>query len=154
MKTDLDLLDLEILRLLQGNSALTIKEVAQSVHLSISPTFDRIKQLQEKGYIRGQVALLNRKKLQLGLMVHCQITLEKQNKKNFSAFEQAIKEFPQVTSCHLVSGSFDYLVNVVCADVESYNKFFQEKLAVLPFVAHINTLFVMDEIKNTTELPI
>jgi Lrp/AsnC family transcriptional regulator len=100
------------------------------------------------------VGLLNRKKLNLGLLVHCQVTLEKQTSQNFSEFEAAIKAFPEVISCHLVSGNFDYYLNVLSADVESYNRFYQEKLAVLPSVAHISSLFVMDEIKSTTALPL
>jgi Lrp/AsnC family transcriptional regulator len=82
------------------------------------------------------------------------VTLEKQNRENFTSFESSIKAFPEVISCHLVSGNFDYYLNVVSADVESYNRFYQEKLAVLPSVAHISSLFVMDEIKSTTALPL
>ena len=74
--------------------------------------------------------------------------------RDFSEFEQSIKEFPEVISCHLVSGNFDYYLNVISEDVESYNRFYQEKLAVLPSVAHISSLFVMDEIKTTTSLPL
>ena len=154
MKHLLDQLDLKILKILQNNSQITIKELSESVNLSISPTHERIKNLEESGYILKQVALLNRKKLNLGLMVHCQVTLEKQNRTIFYEFEQAIQEFEEVTACHLVSGNFDYYLNVVCANVESYNKFYQEKLSVLPSVAHISSLFVMHEVKNTTKLPI
>jgi Lrp/AsnC family leucine-responsive transcriptional regulator len=154
MKLNLDALDFKILKILQSNSQITLKEIARKVNLSLSPTHDRIRNMELEGYILGQVALLNRKKLNLGLLVHCQVTLEKQNRKNFKEFEEAIKGFPEVISCHLVSGNFDYYLNVVSVDVESYNKFYQGKLAVLPSVAHINSLFVMDEIKQTTELPI
>ncbi|MHA8050091.1 Lrp/AsnC family transcriptional regulator [Aquirufa sp. ROCK-SH2] len=154
MKLNLDTLDYKILKIIQSNSQITLKEIASKVNLSLSPTHDRIRNMENEGYILGQVALLNRKKLNLGLLVHCQVTLEKQNRKNFKEFEEAIRDFPEVISCHLVSGNFDYYLNVVSADVESYNKFYQEKLAVLPSVAHINSLFVMDEIKQTTELPI
>ena len=63
-------------------------------------------------------------------------------------------QFDEIISCSLVSGSFDYYLKVVTKDVETYNKFYQEKLAVLPMVAHINSLFVMDEIKSTTALPL
>lgn len=154
MKLNLDSLDYKILKIIQSNSQITLKEIAAKVNLSLSPTHDRIRNMEHDGYIKGQVALLNRKKLNLGLLVHCQVTLEKQNRRNFKEFEEAIRQFPEVMSCHLVSGNFDYYLNVVSADVESYNRFYQEKLAVLPSVAHINSLFVMDEIKQTTELPI
>lgn len=153
-KLNLDSLDIKILKILQNNSQHTLKDIAGQVNLSLSPTHDRIKRLEMDNYILGYVGLLNRKKLNLGLMVHCQVTLEKQNKSNFSEFEQSIKEFPEVISCHLVSGNFDYYLNVISEDVESYNRFYQEKLAVLPSVAHISSLFVMDEIKTTTSLPL
>ena len=154
MKSLLDPLDIKILIILQENSQITIKELAERVNLSISPTHERIKNLDEEGYIIKQVALLNRKKLNLGLLVHCQVTLEKQNRANFTEFERSVQEFPEVTACHLVSGNFDYYLNVICADVETYNKFYQDKLSALPMVAHINSLFVMHEVKNSTKLPI
>lgn len=154
VKTTIDQIDLRLLKIIQANSQKTIKEIAEQVNLSLSPTHDRLKRLEMEGYIQGYVGILNRKKLNLGLMVHCQVTLEKQNRENFSSFEASIKEFPEVISCHLVSGNFDYYLNVLSADVESYNRFYQEKLAVLPSVAHISSLFVMDEIKSTTALPL
>jgi Lrp/AsnC family transcriptional regulator len=154
IKSNLDALDIKILKILQNNSQHTLKDIAEQVNLSLSPTHDRIKRLEMDGYIKGYVGILNRKKLNLGLMVHCQVTLEKQNRSNFSEFEKSIKEFPEVISCHLVSGNFDYYLNVISEDVESYNRFYQEKLAVLPSVAHISSLFVMDEIKTTTSLPL
>lgn len=154
VKTTIDKIDLRLLKIIQANSQKTIKEIAEQVNLSLSPTHDRLKRLEMEGYIQGYVGILNRKKLNLGLMVHCQVTLEKQNRENFSSFEASIKEFPEVISCHLVSGNFDYYLNVLSADVESYNRFYQEKLAVLPSVAHISSLFVMDEIKSTTALPL
>ena len=150
----LDDLDIKILKIIQENSQKTLKEISEQVNLSLSPTHDRVKRLESDGYIQGYVGLLNRKKLNLGLLVHCQVTLEKQTSQNFSEFEAAIKAFPEVISCHLVSGNFDYYLNVLSADVESYNRFYQEKLAVLPSVAHISSLFVMDEIKSTTALPL
>ena len=154
IKSALDALDIKILKILQNNSQHTLKDIAEQVNLSLSPTHDRIKRLEMDNYIKGYVGILNRKKLNLGLMVHCQVTLEKQNRSNFSEFEQSIKEFPEVISCQLVSGNFDYYLNVISEDVESYNRFYQEKLAVLPSVAHISSLFVMDEIKTTTSLPL
>ncbi len=154
IKSALDALDIKILKILQNNSQHTLIDIAKQVNLSLSPTHDRIKRLEMDGYIKGYVGILNRKKLNLGLMVHCQVTLEKQNRSNFSEFEKSIKEFPEVISCHLVSGNFDYYLNVISEDVESYNRFYQEKLAVLPSVAHISSLFVMDEIKTTTSLPL
>jgi Lrp/AsnC family transcriptional regulator len=150
----LDGMDTAILGILQKNGLAKIKDISAAINLSMSPTHDRIKRLEQEGYIQNYVALLDRKKIELGLIVHCQVTLDKQTRNNFSEFEQVILKFPEVISCSLVSGNFDYYLKLVTKDVETYNKFYQEKLAVLPMVAHINSLFVMDEIKTTTELPL
>jgi Lrp/AsnC family transcriptional regulator len=150
----LDVIDIAILKILQKNALAKIKDISAQVNLSMSPTHDRIKRLELEGYIQGYVGILDRKKIELGLIVHCHVTLDKQTKNNFAEFEQTILQFDEVVSCSLVSGSFDYYLKVVSKDVETYNKFYQEKLAVLPMVAHINSLFVMDEIKTTTTLPI
>ena len=150
----LDRLDTAILGILQKNGLAKLKDISAAINLSMSPTHDRIKRLEQEGYIQNYVALLDRKKIELGLIVHCQVTLDKQTRNNFSEFEQVILKFPEVISCSLVSGNFDYYLKLVTKDVETYNKFYQEKLAVLPMVAHINSLFVMDEIKITTEFPL
>ena len=110
--------------------------------------------MEADGVIDNYVALINRKKINLGMVVFCHVTLDKQTKNNFAEFEQIILKFDEIISCSLVSGSFDYYLKVVSKDVETYNQFYQEKLAVLPMVAHINSLFVMDEIKTTTALPL
>jgi len=150
----LDSIDIAILKILQKNALAKIKDISAQVNLSMSPTHDRIKRLELEGYIQGYVGILDRKKIDLGLIVHCHVTLDKQTTNNFSEFEQIISQYPEVISCSLVSGNFDYFLKLVTKDVESYNKFYQEKLAVLAMVAHINSLFVMDEIKTTTELPL
>ena len=150
----IDATDRSILRILQKNALAKLKDISAEINLSVSPTHDRIKRLEQEGLIQGYVSLLDRKKLDLGLIVHCHVTLDKQTRNNFSEFEQVILQFPEVISCSLVSGNFDYFLKLVTKDMETYNKFYQEKLAVLPMVAHINSLFVMDEIKTTTALPI
>jgi Lrp/AsnC family transcriptional regulator len=150
----LDQTDKSILRILQKDALAKLKDISNSINLSVSPTHDRIKRMEGEGVIQKYVALIDRKKIELGMVVFCHVTLDKQTKNNFAEFEQTILQFDEVVSCSLVSGSFDYYLKVVSKDVETYNKFYQEKLAVLPMVAHINSLFVMDEIKTTTTLPI
>ena len=150
----LDKIDLSILSILQKNALAKLKDISNAINLSVSPTHDRIKRLETEGVIQNYVALIDRKKIELGLVVFCHVTLDKQTKNNFAEFEQIILQFDEVISCSLVSGSFDYYLKVVSKDVETYNKFYQEKLAMLPMVAHINSLFVMDEIKTTTSFPL
>lgn len=150
----LDNTDKSILRILQKDALAKLKDISNAINLSVSPTHDRIRRMESEGVIQNYVALIDRKKMELGMVVFCHVTLDKQTKNNFAEFEQTILQFDEVVSCSLVSGSFDYYLKVISKDVESYNKFYQEKLAVLPMVAHINSLFVMDEIKTTTALPL
>ena len=150
----LDNTDKSILRILQKDALAKLKDISSAINLSVSHTHDRIKRMETEGVIQNYVALIDRKKMELGMVVFCHVTLDKQTKNNFAEFEQTILQFDEVVSCSLVSGSFDYYLKVVTKDVETYNKFYQEKLAVLPMVAHINSLFVMDEIKTTTALPL
>jgi Lrp/AsnC family transcriptional regulator len=150
----LDSIDVAILSILQQDALAKLKDISAKINLSVTPTHDRIKRLEKEGYIKQYAAILDRKKLGLGLVVHCQITLDKQIKNYFSEFEKIISQYPEVTSCSLVSGNFDYYIKLVTKDMETYNRFYQEKLSALTMVAHINSLIVMDEIKESTTLPI
>lgn len=149
-----DATDLTILRLLQTNSQLTIKEIASRINLSITPVHDRIRKLEREGYIDRYVALLNRKKLGKSLVVYCNVTLDKQRKESFEEFNKTIAQLPEVLECSVVSGNFDYLLKVIADDVEAYNTFYQQNLSVLKSVSHISSFFVMSEVKSTTELPL
>ncbi|MDB5013784.1 MAG: Leucineresponsive regulatory protein [Daejeonella sp.] len=154
MKPTLDNIDLTILKLLQQNSRKTLKDISHEINLSLTPTHDRVKRLENDGFISKYVGILDRKKLGIGLIVHCQVTLDKQTKNNFTEFEKTVLNYPEVVECSMVSGSFDYLLKLVIRDMDSYNQFYQQKLAVLSSVAHISTLFVIQEIKSSTELPL
>lgn len=150
----LDKADIKILKMLQNNSQLTIKEMAKVVNLSITPVHERIKRLENEGYIRKYAAILDRKLLGNRMMVYCQITLDKQIELNFKQFEESVSAFEEVLECSFVSGGYDYLLKIVVNDMEQYNTFYQTKLAVIQAVAHIHSFFVMKEIKNSHELPL
>ncbi len=150
----LDSTDLKILRLIQENAQLTIKEIAQQISLSMTPTHDRIKRLEQEGIIEKYVTILDRKKLGNPLMVYCSITLDKQRQNHFVEFEEAIRGFPEVIDCCIVSGNYDYLIKVIAKDMEAYNAFYQQKLSSLQSVAHISSSFVMSVVKSTTVIPL
>ena len=95
----IDNIDRSILKLLQKDALATLKDISKQVNLSLSPTHDRVKRLEAEGYIQQYVALLDRKKLELGLVVHCQVTLDKQTKSHFSEFEQTNAQIPEIISC-------------------------------------------------------
>ncbi|TDB64544.1 Lrp/AsnC family transcriptional regulator [Arundinibacter roseus] len=150
----LDTADRDILRLLQTNSQLTMKELSEQVNLSITPIHERIRKLEKSGHIDRYVALLNRKKMGKALLVYCNVTLDKQRRESFEEFNEAVKRMPEVMECCVVSGNFDYLLKVVAEDMEDYNNFYQQNLSVLQSVQHISSFFVMSEIKSTTQLPV
>ncbi len=147
---ELDSIDRQLLNLLQENALLTVRELAERVHLSITPVHDRIKKLENQKIIGKYVALVDRKRIGRGMMVYCFVTLDKQRQESFQEFNEAIRQLPEVLECSVVSGNFDYLLKVIVADMEAYNTFYQSKLSVLSSVSHMSSSFVMEEVKSTT----
>jgi Lrp/AsnC family transcriptional regulator len=152
MKIKIDEIDKKILMLLQHNSTLTFKEIAQKINLSLSPVHDRIKRLEQEGVVEKYVGILNKKMLGVGLTVFSQVTLIRQTREVSQIFDIAIKQLPEVVECNFVSGSFDYLLKIIVADMEAYHNFHQMKLSTIEGVSLINSFFVMSEVKSTTEI--
>lgn len=152
MKIKIDDIDKKILMLLQHNSTLTYKEIAQKINLSLSPVHDRIKRLEQEGVVEKYVGILNKKMLGVGLTVFSQVTLIRQTREVSQIFDIAIKQLPEVVECNFVSGSFDYLLKIIVADMEAYHNFHQMKLSTIEGVSLINSFFVMSEVKSTTEI--
>ncbi len=150
----LDKIDRRILGLLQENAHLTIQEIGQRINLSKTPVHERIKRLEREGVIARYVTILDKKKLGNGLMVYCQVTLDKQTRDTFADFDAAVRDLPEVLECNRVSGTFDYLLKIVSRDMETYNRFYQERLSVIPGTLHISSFFVMAEVKNSTVVPV
>ncbi|WP_019988121.1 Lrp/AsnC family transcriptional regulator [Rudanella lutea] len=150
----LDKIDRQIIALLQQNAHLTNAEIGQQINLSKTPVHERIKRLEREGYIDRYVALVSRRKLGNLLTVYCQVSLDKQNRDTFAHFNEIVRTLPEVLECNLVSGSFDYLVKVIVRDMDHYNRFYQEEFSVIAGVQHISSFFVMDEVKNTTAVPV
>lgn len=151
---NLDTIDRKILTLLQQNALMTIQEIGKQVNLSKTPVHERIKRLEREGIIDRYVTILNKKKLGDLLMVYCQVTLDRQTRDAFAAFESAIRELPDVVECNRVSGTFDYLLKIVSRNMETYNNFYQEYLSVIAGTLHISSFFVMAEVKNSTIIPV
>ena len=150
----LDKTDLMILNLLQTNAHLTIKEIAAAVNMSLTPVHERIKKMENERVIEKYVTLLDKKKLGKSLIVYCNITLTKQAADDFKIFNEAIDLLPEVVECSVVSGTFDYILKVILADMDAYYLFHQNKLATIKCVSQINSFFVMNEVKYSTALPL
>ncbi len=144
----LDEIDLQILRTLQRNAKLTTKELAEAVHLTPTPVFERQKRLERQGYIRKYVAVLDPEKLGQGLLVFCKVKLKQMNRDIAEAFVRRIQRIPEVIECYNTSGEYDYLLKVRAADMKQYQDFVLTKLGVIESLGSLESTFVMSEVKN------
>ena len=145
----LDETDFNILRILQNNSNLTTKELAERVNLSTTPVFERLKRLENGGFIKGYIAILDAEKLHCGFIVFCQVKLKQVNKKIAQEFNAAINAMPEVAECYNTSGEFDYLLKINVTDMNAYRTFIMEHLGTVNSLASLQSIFVMDETKHT-----
>jgi len=148
----LDEKDLDILKLLQENAKLTIREIANTVHLSPTPTHERIKRLERQGIIKEYVAVLDKRKLNKGIIVICKVSLKEHNKEIAGAFIQKILQFKEVIECYNISGEFDFMLKIVTGSMEAYHHFSIHKLGEVSGIAKTESIFVMDTIKETQQL--
>ena len=144
----LDEIDLQILKTLQKNAKLTTKELAEAVHLTPTPVFERQKRLEKHGYIKKYVAVLDPEKLGQGLQVYCKVKLKQINHEIADAFVRKIQRIPEVTECYNTSGSYDYLLKVRAHDMKQYQEFVLNKLGEIESLASIESTFVMGEVKQ------
>lgn len=144
----LDSKDIELLRALQQNARLTTKELAQKVHLSPTPVYERWKRLEREGYIKRYAAILDADKLNKGFLVFCNVKLKRMNREIALEFTRRIKDIPEVTECYNISGRFDYLLKIQSPDMKYYQEFIINVLGTIESLGSIESTFVMDEIKN------
>jgi Lrp/AsnC family transcriptional regulator, leucine-responsive regulatory protein len=148
----LDAKDTAILVLLQQNARMTVKEIAEKIHLSTTPVHERIKRMEAAGVIKQYATLLDHTMVNRGLMVICHVSLKEHSKNAGGKFIKAIQQLQEVTECFSISGEFDFLMKVMCADMNSYYDFHVNKLSQLDNVGHVQSTFVMGTIKQTQQL--
>lgn len=144
----LDKKDLQILRTLQENARLTTKELAARVNLSSTPVFERLRRLENGGYIKKYIAVLDAEKLNLGFVVFCRVKLSKLNKEIATDFTRIIQEIPEVTECYNISGSYDYLLKIHAPNMKHYQEFILNVLGTIDSLGSLESTFVMDEAKH------
>ncbi len=151
---DLDQVDHAILELLQQDGRRANVDLADAVNLSPSACLRRVRRLEEAGVIDRYAALLDPARVGLGTDVFVEITLVGQDEATLDAFEVAVSERPEIMSCHLMAGDFDYLVHVVVSDVSDYEALHRTHLAQLPGVARMVSSFALRPICDRTAYPI
>lgn len=147
-----DKMDLAILRLLQENARITVKEISAKVHLSTTPVHERIKRLEQNGVITQYVALVNPARVKKGLMVICYVSLKEHSKSAGVKFIRTINALNEVVECYNISGEFDFMLKVVEENMDSYYDFHVNRLSQIENVGNVQSVFVMGVIKETHQL--
>lgn len=147
--TTLDQKDLAILKLLQYNARVTIKEISDKVNLSTTPVYERIKWMEETGVIRQYATLVDPAKLNKHLMVIVYVSLKQHNKTAGSKFVKAINEMNEVLECYSISGEFDFMLKVVVEDMNVYYDFHVNRLSEIENIGNVQSVFVMGVVKET-----
>ncbi|MGL6161136.1 Lrp/AsnC ligand binding domain-containing protein [Microbulbifer sp.] len=152
--SELSTIDRNILRVLQKNGRTSYAELARQVGLTATPCVERVKRLESDGVIQGYTALINPEFLDAALVVFVQIRLNRSAQDAFEEFRNAVAALPEVQECYLVSGNFDYLIKARVADMNAYRKFYGETLLSLPEVLECTSYVVMEQVKETLEVPV
>jgi Lrp/AsnC family leucine-responsive transcriptional regulator len=150
----LDRFDLSILRELQADARLTNAELASRVGLSAAPCWRRVRALEEGGFILGYHASLNRQKLGLGVMAFVRLDAERNSASALRELEEAVKALPEVISCHYISGTGTFELQVVAEDLDSFSRFALQRLAAIAQVKDLHTSFSLGEVKSGAGLPL
>jgi Lrp/AsnC family leucine-responsive transcriptional regulator len=150
----LDSIDWKILALLQDDARLSNVDLARAVGLSPSPCLNRVRLLEQQGFIRRHATLLDPLKVGLKVSVFIQVTLERQIESALETFERAIRERPEVMECYLMTGDSDYLLRVVVPDLQALEHFILNFLSRVPGVGNIKSSFALKQVKYQTALPL
>ncbi|MCG8519118.1 MAG: Lrp/AsnC ligand binding domain-containing protein [Pseudomonadales bacterium] len=153
-KKGLDRLDRKILLELQKHGRLSYVELAERVGLSATPCVERVRRLENDGYIEGYYARLNPQLMGYSMLVFVEISLSYQSRDAFEKFNEAVESLPFMLECHLVSGDADYLIKARITDISEYRALLGDMLLKLPGVKNSKSYIVMEEVKETFELPI
>lgn len=150
----LDKISKKILMELQNDGRISNVDLASRVNLSPAACLERVRKLQEAGYILGYAAQLNPEMLDVSLLVFIEVVLDRTTPDVFEAFKKSVQSIPEIMECHMVAGGFDYLVKARVKDMNAYREFLGKSLLQLKGVRETHTYAVMEEVKHTIRLPI
>jgi len=149
----LDRMDRKILDILQKDCTLPVAEIGKQIGLSTTPCWRRIQKLEEQGIIQRRVAVLDAKKVNVGVTVFVSITTSHHTQDWLDRFHEALKDFPEVVEFYRMSGQVDYLLRVVVPDIERYDTFYKRLISRIE-LSDVSSAFAMEQIKFTTALPL
>ena len=149
----LDEFDRRLLASLQENASLSVNELAEKVGLSPSPCWRRIQKLEAEGYIRARVALLDPKKMNVGVTVFAAIRTNQHNADWLAAFSRAVVGIPEIVEVYRMSGQIDYMLRIVVPDIDAYDQVYKRLIAAIELY-DVSSTFAMEVLKSTTVLPL
>ncbi|MBQ9213207.1 MAG: Lrp/AsnC family transcriptional regulator [Bacteroidales bacterium] len=150
----LDETDYKILAALQEDGSLTNKQLALKVHLSPTPVFERVKKLEQEGFIKKYVAVLDVEKLDCAFMAICNIKLKQHSYDNATKFMNAVQQMDEVGECYNVSGDYDFQMKIYVSSMKEYQKFVMKILGELDCIGGLNSSFIMGVVKNSYKVPL
>ncbi|MGY6709164.1 MAG: Lrp/AsnC family transcriptional regulator [Rhizobiaceae bacterium] len=153
MSEEMDEIDRRLLAELQRDATLSVDELSERVSLSRNACWRRVKLMEERGVITGRVALVDAEKIGLSLSVFVMIRTSSHDPDWLRKFREAVTSFPEITGVYRMSGDLDYVLRARVADVKAYDRLYQRLIAKVP-LADVSASFVMEEIKETTVLPV
>ena len=154
MTQSLSKVEVEMLSLLQGDASLSTSALAERLNLSQSPCWRRLNRLEQAGYIRKRVALLDRGALGMEVVAFATVSLSTEGYRDINAFEQAIAAHPEVVECYTMTGIWDYVLKIVTRDIRHYEAFARNTLLTNPYIHELHSHIAVTEVKNSTELPL
>jgi len=149
----MDAKDRKILALLQADATLTAADLAEQVGLTTTPCWRRIQRLEEQGYIRNRVTLLDRHKMNVGITVFVAVRANRHASDWVERFRKVVQEMPEIIEAHRLSGDIDYLLRVVVPSIESFDEVYKKMIKSLEFT-DVSSSFSMEELKYTTAIPV
>ncbi len=150
----LSIIDKQLLTELQQDGTLTMLQLGERVGLSHTPCWRRVKRLEEDGYVRGYVALLDPERIECSVNVFVNVTLRLHQENAMLRFEEAVQEIPEIVECYVISGGTDYLLRIVVKDVAAYEDIVKHRLVHLPEVGNLNSTIALRQVKYTTAYPL
>ena len=147
----LDEIDKKILRILQKDSKKTAKEISMTLGLTISPVYERIRRLENNGFIKKYVAILDKKLINRGVTCLCQVSMQKHSEAFIEKFENQIQNLDEVQECYHMAGEVDFILKIIMDSLDEYHDFVRYKLSKIENIGVLNTAFVLKEIKHTSE---
>ncbi|AUQ23955.1 Lrp/AsnC family transcriptional regulator [Dickeya zeae] len=150
----LSLTDIKILTLLQKDARITNQTLAEKIGMSSSPCWRKVRKLEEDDVIQGYRAILDRRKIGLGVMVFVRITIDNHSEAQACKFEREVTDLEEVVACYSMGGDSDFLLQVVSRDLDSYAEFAMSVIRRLPGIKEMQSMFVLEEIKPFTTFPI